>query len=351
VSLAPETPYASVDLDAVDRNVAGMQAYCDEHGLACRPHIKTHKLPGIAHRQIAAGAVGITCQKGSEAAVMVAAGLEDVLVAYPVLGREKVERLCGLARLAKITVAADSAQVATGLSEGLSERGLEVGFLVECDTGLGRTGVQSPGEALALARVVESLPGLRFAGLMTYPTSSQSASFFREARAAIEAAGLRVECVSGGGTETARRTHELGEITEVRPGTYVYGDRACIANGSVAVDDCALRVHATVVSRPTPSRAILDAGSKVLTTDPVEAEGVGGYGLIVGRPGACVDELYEEHARVQLSPDEPPLELGDIVEIVPNHACGTTAMQDAVLVRRGGSPIGTWRVDARGMVR
>jgi D-serine deaminase-like pyridoxal phosphate-dependent protein len=347
----PDTPYASVDLDAVQRNIDRMQSYCDRHGLACRPHVKTHKLPAIAHAQVRAGAVGITCQKVSEAAVMVAGGLRDVLLAYPVLGRTRIQRLCGLAQVARISVAADSAEVARALAAALHERGLVVDFLVECDTGLGRTGVQTPRDAAQLAMLVDSLLGLRFAGLMTYPTGDPTPSFFREARLAIESAGLPVETMSGGGTETAFRTHELGEITEVRPGTYVYGDRACIANGTVPVEDCALRVHATVVSRPTPTRAILDAGSKTLTTDPVEAPGQSGYGLIVDRPRARIDALFEEHARVELSAQEAPVAVGDVLTIIPNHACGTTNMQNSVHAHRSGMPVDSWPIAARGAVQ
>lgn len=349
--LGTDTPFASVDLDAVDRNIARMQSYCDAYGLEFRPHIKTHKLPAIAHQQLAAGAVGITCQKVGEAASMVAAGIDDVLVSYPVLGDTKVQRLCGLARVAHISVAADSAAVARGLSAGAAPADVTIDFLVECDTGLERTGVQTPADAAALAQLVDRLPGLRFAGLMTYPTADRTPAFFREARSLIEAAGLAVDRTSGGGTESAFRTHELGDITELRAGTYVYGDRACIANGSVPIDDCALLVHTTVVSRPTSTRAILDAGSKVLTTDPVEAPGESGYGLLLERPGAVIDALYEEHARVELSPNEPPLELGDVVTIIPNHACGTTNMQNQVLVHRSGQAVGWWPIVSRGEVR
>jgi D-serine deaminase-like pyridoxal phosphate-dependent protein len=349
--LCTDTPFASVDLDAVGRNIARMQSYCDAHGLKFRPHIKTHKLPAIAHEQLAAGAVGITCQKVGEAEFMVAAGINDVLVSYPVLGDSKVERLCRLARVAHISVAADSAPVARGISAAAVDADVTIDFLVECDTGLERTGVQTPADAAALAKLVDGLAGLRFAGLMTYPTSDRTPGFFREARSLIEAAGLTVERTSGGGTELAFRTHELGEISELRAGTYVYGDRACIANRSVPIDDCALLVHTTVVSRPTPTRAILDAGSKVLTTDPVEAPGESGYGLLRERPGAVVDELYEEHARVVLSPNEPPLELGEVVTIIPNHACGTTNMQNQVLVHRSGEAVGWWPITSRGAVR
>jgi D-serine deaminase-like pyridoxal phosphate-dependent protein len=347
----PDTPYASVDLDAVERNIERMQRYCDSHGIAFRPHVKTHRLPAIAHRQIRAGAVGITCQKLGEAAVMVAAGIEDVLVSYPLLGEAKLERLRGLAEVARISIAADSAEVATGLSQALASRGSELDFLVECDTGLRRTGVQTPEQALDLARLIDGLPGLRFAGLMTYPTGPDTGPFFAAARELIEGSGIEVGTLSGGGTADALRTHELASLTELRAGTYVFGDRGCIANGSVAPEDCALRVHATVVSRPTPTRAILDAGSKVLTTDAAEAAGTPGYGLLVERPLALVDELFEEHARVELSPEEPPLELGEIVSIVPNHACGTTYMQPRVFAHRRGVPVGWWPVTGRGAVR
>jgi D-serine deaminase-like pyridoxal phosphate-dependent protein len=346
-----DTPYASVDLDAVTRNIQRMQDYCDSHGLSLRPHVKTHRLPAIAHQQLRAGAVGVTCQKVSEAAVMVAAGVQDVLVAYPVLGEAKLERLCGLASLARISLAADSAEVASGVSRALAHRGQELDFLVECDTGMGRTGVQTPEQALELACLVDGLPGLRFAGLMTYPTGPLTAPFFTAARELIERAGLEVRTLSGGGTERAFRTHELAELTELRTGTYVFGDRACIANGSVALEDCALHVHATVVSRPTARRAILDAGSKVLTTDSVEAAGVQGFGLLLERPRATINELFEEHARVELSPEEPPLELGETVSIVPNHACGTTYMQPRVLAHRSGAPVAWWRVTGRGAVQ
>ncbi|HEX4009423.1 MAG TPA: alanine racemase [Solirubrobacteraceae bacterium] len=346
-----DTPYASVDLDAVDRNIGRMQDYCDRHGLAFRPHIKTHKLPAVAYAQIRAGAVGITCQKLSEAATMVSAGIEDVLITYPLVGEAKLERLRGLARAARLSVGADSAIVAQGISAAMAGEEGEIDFLVECDTGLGRTGVQTPRDAAELALLVDQLPGLRFAGLMTYPSGQDTPAFFQSARAAIEAVGLRVSRFSGGGTEHAYSTHESPIYTELRAGTYVYGDRACVANGTVAEGDCALRVHATVVSRPTPQRAILDAGSKSLTTDPVEAPGVTGYGLLVGRPEAEIDELYEEHARVLLSAQAPPLAVGDTVTIVPNHACGTTNMQNEVLAHRSGRPIGWWPIPSRGAVR
>lgn len=348
--LAQLTPHARVDLDAVTRNVRRMQAYCDEYGLACRPHIKTHKLPWVAHLQLRAGAVGITCQKLGEAEVMAASGIDDILLAVPVLGELNGARLAGLTRVARVAVALDSTAVAEALSGGLAAAEVDVEVLVEVDTGLGRTGVQSAAEALAVAQRVDALPSLRLGGLMTYPTPSDT-SLLRRAREAIEAAGLPVRRVSGGGTQAAFRTHEAGEVTELRAGTYALGDRACIAHGSVALEDCALRIHSTVVSRPAPGRAILDAGMKALTSDPVEAEGVDGFGLIVERRAARISALYEEHARVDLAPGEPDLEVGDTVTIIPNHACGAMNMHDEVVVHRSGAVVGAWRVAARGAIR
>ena len=239
--------------------------------------------------------------------------------------------------------------VAEGLSPVLARHGVEVDFLVECDTGLGRTGVQSPEEAAALAEVVDRLEGLRFAGLMTYPSLPETAHRLQAAREAVEARGLSVERVSGGGTPTAGRTHELAVVDELRVGTYIYGDRACIADGSVALEDCALRVVATVVSRPTRERAILDVGSKTLTSD--QAVGVTGHGLLVEYPEAELYALNEEHGYVDVSRCDPPPEIGDRVTIVPNHACTTANMHDEIVMHRGGEVVETLPIAARGKVR
>jgi D-serine deaminase-like pyridoxal phosphate-dependent protein len=345
-----DTPVATVDLDAVERNIARMQGYCDEHGLDFRPHIKTHKLPAVAYMQVRAGAVGITCQKLGEAEVMQAAGLGDILISFPLVGAAKAERLAALASEATISVVGDSEAVARGLAAALDRAGVEVAFLVECDTGFGRTGVQSPEAAAQLAELVYSLPGLRFEGLMTYPTRPASGPWLRAAREAIESRGLRVERVSAGGTPSYLINHTIGEVTEVRAGTYVYGDRSCIANGSVLQDDCALRIRATVVSRPTPDRAILDSGSKTLTNDPAE-EASGGHGLIVEYPDARIYTLSEEHGHVDVGACSPRPDVGEVVTVIPNHACGCTNLHDEVVVHRGGRVVGVWPVAARGKLR
>lgn len=346
-----DTPAPTVDLDAVERNIRRMQGYCDEHGLDFRPHIKTHKLPAIAHMQVRAGAVGIACQKLGEAEVMEAAGLRDILVTFPLVGASKAERLAALAGEATLSAVGDSETVARGLSAALAREGVEVGFLVECDTGFRRTGVQTPAAAAELAALVDSLPGLRFEGLMTYPTVAESGPWLRAAREAIEARGLRVNRVSAGGTPTFFTNHDVGEVTEVRAGTYVYGDRSCIANGSVPLEDCALRIRAMVVSRPTADRAIFDCGSKTLTNDPAEEASGGGHGLVVEYPEARVYALSEEHGHVDVSAYRRGPEVGEVVTIVPNHACGCTNLHDEVVVHRGGRVVGVWPVAARGKIR
>lgn len=347
---ALDTPVATVDLDAVERNIARMQGYCDEHGLAFRPHVKTHKLPAIAHMQVRAGAVGITCQKLGEAEVMEAAGLRDILLTFPLLGAAKAERLAALAGEASVTVVGDSELVARGLSDSLTEAGVEVGFLVECDTGYARTGVQTPVAAADLAELVERLPGLRFDGLMTYPTLPGTGPWLRAAIEEIRSRALDVRTVSGGGTSGLFSSHEVPELTEVRAGTYVYGDRACIANGTVPLEDCALRIRATVVSMPTESRGIVDSGSKALTSDPVEGEG-SGHGLIVEYPEARLYALSEEHGHLDFGACASRPHLGEVVTVVPNHACGCTNLHDDVVVHRGGRVVGTWPVAARGRLR
>jgi D-serine deaminase-like pyridoxal phosphate-dependent protein len=303
--------------------------------------------------QMAAGAMGITCQKLGEVEVFTDAGVaDDVLLTFNVLGRAKIERLLAVARrLRRLAVVFDNEVVARGLAEGARAAGTEIAFLIECDTGFGRTGVQSPEAAAELAELADGLPGLRFAGLMTYPTLPESGPWLRAAREAIEARGLRVERVSAGGTPTHLINHLVGEVTEVRAGTYVYGDRSCIANGSVALEDCALRIRATVVSRPTPDRAILDSGSKTLTNDPAEEASGGGHGLIVEYPEARIYTLSEEHGHVDVSACSAGPEVGEVVTIVPNHACGCTNMHDEVVVHRGGQVVGVLPVAARGKLR
>jgi D-serine deaminase-like pyridoxal phosphate-dependent protein len=342
----------AVDLDAVERNVRAMQARCDARGLALRPHVKTHKLPALAHLQVRTGAVGIACQKLGEAEVMAAAGLDDILLTYPLVGEAKARRFAALAREVSIAAVGDSAVVIEDLSAALNDARAEAAFLVDCDTGFGRTGVQTPDEAVGLAELADAMPGLRFAGFMTYPTLPGTGAWLERAVELARERGLDPRWISGGGTPTAswRATEDAGVLTEVRAGTYVYGDRMCIADGSVALEDCALHVLATVVSRPTADRAILDTGTKALTSDTSAA--LEGFGHIVEYPDAVMPALNEEHGYVDLSRcDDARPAVGERVTLVPNHACGTTNMHDEVVVHRAGEVVAVWPVAARGRLR
>jgi D-serine deaminase-like pyridoxal phosphate-dependent protein len=343
-----ETPVPVIDLDRVDRNVEAMQDYCDRHGLRLRPHIKTHKLPHLARRQVELGAVGITCQKLGEAEVMADAGLDDILISYPLIGPAKALRLAGLARRARMSVAVDSGMALDTAAAAAAASGAEIGVLVEFESGANRVGVGTVAEALDLARRAAATPGLRFDGLMTYPLGAAAAGFIAESHAAFALAGIEIRTVSGGGTPTAWTAHETLGLTELRVGTYVYHDRATVAAGAAALDDCALQLIATVVSRPTPDRAVIDAGSKSLSSDLLAPEAGRGYGLLLDYPDAVIVRLNEEHGTVDLSGSARKPALGERLRILPNHVCVVSNLHDAVATARNGRVVGAVPIAARG---
>lgn len=350
MTLEIDTPAVLVDLDVAEANVRAYQAYCDSHGLRLRPHIKTHKLPRLAEYQIAQGAIGITCQKITEAEAMVAGGeMRDILLTYNILGAEKVTRLRTLAARVPLSVVADSSDVVKGLSAGFADAATPLPVLVECNTGADRCGVATPTEAAQLAQEIAALPGLTFAGLMTYPPigrAAEVAKWLSDAKGLIEAGGLTVPIISSGGSPDMWRAHEMPLATEYRIGTYIYNDRSLVARGVCDWADCALTVLATVISTPAEGRAVIDAGSKVLTSDLL---GLEGYGHVLGRPDLKIDQLSEEHGRITC--DGPTgLRVGDQVRIVPNHACVVSNMLDQVVLMRGSEILGTEPVAARGQV-
>lgn len=345
-----ETPAVVIDLARVETNLARTQAYADAHGLKLRPHIKTHKLPRFAHRQVALGAIGITCQKLGEAEVMVDAGVRDIFVPYNILGERKLKRLRALAERADITVTADNATTVEGLSRTFADAPKQLGVLVECDTGGSRCGVQSPADALDLARRIAGSPGLVFTGLMTYPGVGKvdaNRDWLNDAVTLLREANLPPTVVSNGGTPDLWRAGEVTAATEHRPGTYIYMDRRQVNYGVGTFEDCALTVLTTVVSRPTADRAIIDAGSKALTSDTL---GLDGFGVVVGYPDAIVRSLSEEHGVIDLSRSASKPVIGERLRIIPNHACVVSNLFDAVALL---SPDGTVEIEpvaARGRV-
>ena len=346
-----ETPVPVIDLDRVEHNLAKMQAYCDLHNLKLRPHIKTHKLPMFALRQLALGAGGITCQKLGEAEVMADAGVTDILLSYPMIGPAKASRLAALAKRVAMRVAVDNPVALATVASAAREAGAEIGVLVEFDSGGMRTGVVTVDEALELAQAIVATEGLRFDGLMTYPSSAETARFVAAAKQRLGGAGIEIRVVSGGGTPNAWSQHEIEGLTELRVGTYIYHDRATVGVGAATLDECALHLHATVVSRPTETRAIIDAGSKSLSSDRVAPSVGDGYGLILEYPDAIIERLNEEHGILDLTHSARKPAIGERVRIVPNHVCVVTNLHDEVVTSRHGLVEATMPVAARGRTR
>jgi D-serine deaminase-like pyridoxal phosphate-dependent protein len=346
------TPAVVIDLDVVERNIARLQARLDAAGLANRPHVKTHKSPELARLQRAAGARGITCQKLGEAEIFADAGFDDILISYNVFGTEKEARMAALLRRSPValTIAADNPVTIDGLDRAGQAAGRPVGVVIECDTGRKRAGVETPAEAVQLAVEAAGRPGLAFKGLMLYPPETGWAvtqRFLDEASAGLAAHGLRPEIVSTGGSPNLPHVGELTGHTEHRAGTYIFNDRMQMAAGVAALEDCALKVYATVVSRGGAERGIVDAGSKTLTSDK---GGLDGHGYILEHPQARIAQFAEEHGFLDLSACNDRPGVGDVVRIVPNHVCVVVNMVDRLVAVRGEEIVGEIAVAARGKI-
>jgi D-serine deaminase-like pyridoxal phosphate-dependent protein len=345
-----ETPVPVIDIDVVDRNLKKWQARCNALGIANRPHIKTHKLVPLAKYQIALGAKGITVQKLGEAEVMADAGITDMLLTFNVVGRHKLERLAALARRTNISVVADNADVVRGLAEAGRLAGRDISVLVECDTGAHRNGVQSAKAAVDLAKLIDQTSGVSYGGLMTYANAGGrkgAEEFLVEARDSAASAGLESRTITTGGSPDMWSDEGLAPITEYRAGTYIYFDRSLAERKTCSYDDCAVNVLATVVSRPNGERAMIDAGSKSLTSDLL---GLTGYGVIRELGSAPIYATSEEHGFVDISKVADKPSVGQQVKIVPNHICPVINLFDKVVFVRGGEVLGAVPVDARGKV-
>jgi D-serine deaminase-like pyridoxal phosphate-dependent protein len=354
-----QTPAAVVDLDRLAYNVDRMAAYAAVHGLALRPHVKTHKSPRVAAEQIRSGATGVTCATVREAEVM-SEVTDDVFVAYPVIGRAKLERLMRLPPSVRLIVAVDSADANDELAAAASAAGREVRVRVELDVGMRRVGVAGPEAAVALAQEVAGTRGLLFDGVTFYPGHIRQAqaeqgddlarlsASLGTVLAALERAGLPARSVSGGSTPAAWRMHEIHGLTEVRPGTYVYNDRTTVAVGACAWDDCAFTVLATVVSTSVAGQAVIDAGTKALAREPMPGAADQGWGALLDRPEVTVMRMSEEHGVLDLSQTSWKPEVGDVVRVVPNHVCVAQHLFDEVVGARGRVVETRWAVAARG---
>lgn len=356
-----ETPAAVVDLDRMEANLDRLAAYVRTHGLALRPHIKTHKTPELAAEQLRRGAVGVTVATLREAEVM-AAVADDILLAYPPVGAARIARLLALPAHVRLTVALDSRDALAPIAAAAAAAGRTIGVLVELDLGMRRCGVTRPDEAVALARAAAGLDGVEYRGVMFYPghirehVDDQGPALERLAADlsrfidALAAAGLTPAVVSGGSTPAAFASHRIPGVTEIRPGTYIFNDRTTAHVGACAWEDCAFAVLATVVSVAVPGQAVIDAGSKALFRDEVRG-GRGpaaGFGALRDRPDVVVRAMSEEHGILDLSCTDWRPRVGDRVLVVPNHVCVSVNQHDRLWGVRGDRVETCWTVAARG---
>ena len=351
------------------RNIERAQALADAAGARLRPHVKTHKSPLIARWQIDRGAAGICCAKLGEAEVFADAGITDIRLPYPV-NPSNAERVLALMSRAAMSIIVDHLDVARGWSGVMSRAGRTLDVLVKVDVGFHRCGINPDDHAVEFVRAVASLPGLRLRGLLSHAGHSYLASSEADLRAIASrevevlvdlgtrctTAGIPIEELSVGATPTFRFDAALRGPTELRPGNYVYFDRTQVGLGAATLDDCALTVLSTVVSKPAADRIILDCGSKTLTSDGARGFGnPAGYGVVLTEDGTAVDEsltierLSEEHATVRVS-GTTPIEPGDRLRVLPNHSCVVANMVDSVALVEGDRVIDTLRVTARGRI-
>jgi D-serine deaminase-like pyridoxal phosphate-dependent protein len=334
-----ETPIGVVDLRRARANARRVAAYADEHGIAWRPHVKTHKSTLIARMQLEAGARGLTVATLREAEAM-STLTGDLLLAYPPVGEAKLARLTALPESLDLKVALDSREVLDPLAAAARAAARMVGVLVEQDVGLGRVGLPGSRAVVALARRIAEQEGVAFRGVMFYPGHirmnaaeqdrhlAEVSARLAETLGALEAAGLHPEIVSGGSTPTLWRSHEVEGLTEIRSGSCIFNDREALDVGVARVDDVAYTVLATVVSTAVQGRAVVDAGSKALAK---ETRGGGGFGVLLDRPEVTVVGLSEEHGILDLATTDWRPAIGERVRIVPNHVCVSVNLQDRLL--------------------
>ncbi len=348
-----------IDAGTVYRNIERLSTYAAEHELGIRPHTKTHKSRQLAALQMTAGAIGLTAAKVGEAEVM-AEVADDILLAYPAIDPARTSRVCKLARHATVRVAVDSLEGAKRLGEAANRVSATIGILVDFDVGMGRTGLQTASECLKVAQFVDSTAGLRLDGLFCYPghigrPPDEQSDLLQDVSDKLDEAlrlwdshGLQARIVSGGSTPTAYQSHLVTEYTEIRPGTYLYNDMNTVRGEYCSLDDCAARIHCTVVSTAVPGQVVIDAGSKTLTSDLCGPAPDSGFGYIVEYPEARITRLSEEHGQVDIRACSKIPVIGEHVTVIPNHICPCVNLQDAVWWRNEDGGLEKLVIDARG---
>lgn len=354
-----DTPALLVDLSILNANIERVAQSARQAGLQLRPHIKAHKTPEIARMQLAAGAVGVTAAKVSEAEAMVDGGVEDVFIANEIVGRNKLLRLAALRQRARVSVACDSLAVAKEYAEIFRDREDPLEVLLEIDIGAHRCGVPAD-RASELATAIAELPGLKVVGVMGYapmtygvktiaerePLVREEGRLLSQVASSLAAEGHTMARVSGGCTPAALLYHANCGLTEIRPGTYVFYDMNQVDLGVVSTQDVAATVLTTVISTPAPGRAIVDAGSKALATQvkPISP----GFGFVKGHPGAVLDALNDEHGYLNLVNTDLRVSVGDRLQVIPPRICTALNLYDELYLVEGERVVDACRITGRG---
>ena len=352
-----DTPALVVDLDAMERNIGRMAGYMRDAGVDWRPHTKGIKVPAIAHKAIAAGAIGVTCAKLGEAEVMAAAGINDILIANQIVGATKIARLVNLRRHADVIVCADNAGNVAEIGAAAAAKGVSVRILVEVNVGLNRCGVEPGDAALALSRQIAGTPGLDYAGVMGWeghasviddPVEKEEAC-----RACVEllvqnaelcrAADLPVAIVTCAGTATYKISAHVAGATEIQAGGGIFTDIAYKSWGADDLD-CALTILTTVTSRAAPARAVLDAGRKTMFSSVALPQAI-------GVEGVSAPTFSAEHASVELSGEALGLKVGDKIEFIVGYGDDTVYLHDVLYGVRNDRVEVAWPIAGRGKLR
>lgn len=354
------TPFVWVDLDIMEDNITKMTSGLQKYGVRHRPHVKTHKSIEIAKMQLAAGAVGITCAKISEARVMAEAGIRDILIAYSTIGQDKMERLGKLMAIADLKVTVDNMLAAKQLSDLAISKQTEIKAYIEVASHIKRGGVKFGEQLVAFTQQVKQLDGIVVEGLFGYcgirPNlktredirgyAKEEAANLVRARDLLTTNGFEVKCLSGGSSVTSVFPEELAPLTESRAGNYVFYDKHYADLGAVSLEHCALKVRTTVISKVEAGYVTIDAGSKTLGSDTKDNKG---FGYIVNHPVSKLYKLNEEHGFVQYDLSQDSFEIGQLIDIIPNHSCILPNLCDYIYAFRKGQFERKIRIDARGM--
>ena len=365
-----DTPSLVLDIDILKANVNELLKICHSHGVSLQPHAKTHRTPEIGLLQQELGCDGLCVAKVGEAEGFANAGVKKITVAYPVIGASKVERARILSTSIDLTLAVDSVAGAKSIGEVFAAHSQVCSVLLIIDTGLGRDGVL-PADAPKIAQAINSVPGVKVVGVMTHEgtvygapdkvsmiaAAKKVSEMMVETSQAINSAGVEVSRVSMGSSASARVAATVTGVNQIRPGIFAFNDLGQIALGNATLQSCAVRILSTVVSRPTSTTAVIDAGSKSLSADLLPAkehrDEYPGHGMIIGKTGWIIERLSEEHGMLTwMGAGEPSsLDIGEQIQIIPNHVCTTfSSLNESVVVSKG-EVINRWRTFAPGASR